>query len=84
MGNHWENDDSLVPPINDTNEKYIHRIEYSFQIRFNHDNLIAHFTGQDIKFTNIQGNEAGVIRPRHLKIVSYIQQIMVDYVRNNR
>lgn len=58
-----------------------HRIEFDFRIRFNVDKVAVHFSGEAVEFEALEPNAP--VRPRHLKIVTAVHELMREYLRNN-
>lgn len=59
-------------------EKQQHPVEYEMVVKFNKDGVMVTFSGETVTFS-----QTGIVRPRHLRIVNEIIDMMRDYVRNN-
>ena len=59
--------------------KQEHFVEYEMAIKFNRDGVMVTFTGDAVTFS-----QTGIVRPRHLRIVNVITDVMRDYIRDNK
>ena len=57
-------------------------IDYQFRIRFNADAVTVTFSGESVSLEQDAPEKA--IRPRHLRLVTELHQIMREYAKNNQ
>jgi hypothetical protein len=58
-----------------------HPVLYEMTIDFVKDKVCVKFTGESVKFIAL--NDEQPVRPRHLRIVNEIHNLMREFIRDN-
>jgi len=64
-------------PINDN-----FKINYKMIIAFKEEGVVIEFTGESVEFNKIKDN--AIVRPRHIKLVTEIQMMLRQYMKENQ